>query len=366
MACVYCGLGLMSAPIAAALSEEDDEAFSGPVFFSDQIDQLPQMGKCAPPKYPFQMRLALLEGEVLIEFIIDTKGRVRNAQVIRSSNPWFERSALRAINRWKFKPGLKNGIPINTARVQQMITFRINDGGGWRLKKGKDHSMLPANFQWDTPPKPTLTTFPVYPFELLRAGTKGKTRITCIIGPEGKLQKTTLQEATTPEMGMATLAMMDAWEFKPARKADGTPCSAVVVMEHIYTPSGRDSVPVSDYAALILRDLERNPASIALPQDLDQALQVRTQRKPVFPSALADTVKSGQAVIEFFIDKNGDAQLPRIISCTAPQFGYAAVQAIVAWRYVPPRKGGKRTVVRVQVPVDFSPADQNPASNPPS
>ena len=44
----------------------------------------------------------------------------------------------------------------------------------------------------------------------------------------------------------------------------------------------------------------------------------------------------GDATVEFFVDKNGDVQLPQIISCTMPEFGYAAVQAVATWRFAPP------------------------------
>ena len=63
---------------------------------------------------------------------------------------------------------------------------------------------------------------------------------------------------------------------------------------------------------------------------------------------------AGEAKVEFFVDRNGDVQLPHIVSCSAPEFGYAAVQAIATWRYSVPRKGGKPVTARATIPLEFA------------
>ncbi len=77
------------------------------------------------------------------------------------------------------------------------------------------------------------------------------------------------------------------------------------------------------------------------------------QGPPVYPTALKKAGQPGEAVIEFFVDAKGDVQLPRIVSSTATEFGYAAVQAVATWRFEPPKRNRKRTVVRVRGPVEF-------------
>lgn len=325
---------------------------------ADKLDRKPEMLKTPAPEYPFAMRSNRLEGDVVVEFTVDATGRVRNAFAVKSSNSSFERSAIQAVEKWRFKPGIKDGRPVSTARVQQLITFRINDdgGSGWRVTKSKDHDRLPPRFQWETAPVPITTAYPVYPFDLLLAEKKGKVRIGCIVGPNGQVVKAEVQEASTPEMGLASLAMADAWQFIPAAKKDGTPCYAVIGFEHIYTPSGRDSVPVSEEALDILRAMKQHPEDIAGLQNLDRPLKPLSRRAPIYPTALIESgAPEGQALVEFFVDKNGDAQLPAIVTSTAREFGYAAVQAIAAWRFEPPMRDGRTCIVRVQVPVRFAP-----------
>ncbi len=311
-----------------------------------------------PPQYPYEMSRAGLAGSVAVSFIIDKTGRVRNAYVIESNNPWFERPALTAIEKWIFSPAEVNGRPVNTA-VRQLIEFNIDPGGGrtlelWQVKKGKDHEKLPPEYRWEKPPQPKMTLFPVYPFELLQAGTAGKARVSYVVGPDGRVVDAQVREATAPGFGAAVMAMIDGWEFSPARLKDGTASFANLAIEYEFKPGGRADVPVSDEARAILRLLEKSPGEIATLKDLDQPLKPRSRRPPVYPSTLLKAGQPGEATIEFYVDKNGDVQLPRIIASTAPEFGYAAVQAIATWRFEPPKKGRKPAIVRTQIPIGFS------------
>ena len=103
----------------------------------------------------------------------------------------------------------------------------------------------------------------------------------------------------------------------------------------------------------ILSDLAKKPNAIVSAAELDAPLKPLSRRPPVYPTALREAGQPGQAMVEFFIDKNGDAQLPSIISSTAPEFGYAAVQAVATWRFEVPKKDKKAVVVRVKIPINF-------------
>jgi TonB family protein len=324
-------------------------------------DTKPKPIQMDPPRYPEGMSRAGLIGAVAVEFIIDREGRVVNPVIVESNNPWFERPALDAVLRWKFHPGLMDGRPVAT-RVTQKIEFQLEGGGAtfWRISKTRNHDQLPLEMQWHHAPTVSHSVFPVYPFAALQTKTKGKTKLSFIIGPDGKTHHVRLEEATAPEMGLAVRAMLDAWRFNPGRMRDYTPAYAMVAIEHEFAPSGAGDVPVPPAARAILRLLEKKPAEIATIEELDRPLKSISRRPPVYPTALLDVGQPGAATIEFFVDKNGDAQLPRIVTNTAPEFGYAAAQAIATWRFEPPMKAGKAVIVRVQIPLEFTPREEGP------
>ena len=94
------------------------------IFDPSKLDQQPQARAKVPPQYPFEMRRAGITGEVLVEFIVDSNGDVRNAFAVRSTQREFETAAVQAVSKWKFRPGKKGGRAVNT-RMQQPISFSL-------------------------------------------------------------------------------------------------------------------------------------------------------------------------------------------------------------------------------------------------
>lgn len=324
-------------------------------------DQMPKLTKSTLPDYPFEMRAAGIAGRVTLAYVVDEQGDVVEAFVIKSNNPWFERPALDAVFKWKFSPALKAGRPVKT-RVRQDITFNLRGVTAqdlWSIEKGKNHASLPPELQWEVPPAPEATTMAVYPFEALLAGQRGHATIRVLVDRSGRVAAVKVGEATLPEFGAALVAMVDGWRFKPARKADGSACSALIGITRAFNPNLRE-VPVSESARRILRRLDDRDPGIALAAELDAPLKALSQRPPVYPSNLRKAGAEGTATIEFFVDAQGDAQLPRVIEASAPEFGYAAAQAVATWRFTAPKKGGKATVVRVRQPLNFGLKETEP------
>ena len=96
------------------------------VFDISKLDQQPVARFQARPQYPFEMRRAGIAGEVLVDFIVDSNGDVRNAYAVRSSQREFEAAAVQAVSKWKFRPGKKGGRSVNT-HMQVPIVFTLNE-----------------------------------------------------------------------------------------------------------------------------------------------------------------------------------------------------------------------------------------------
>ena len=82
------------------------------------------MHRVTPP-YPRAALAARMNGQVIVECIIDKTGRVRDARVVRSSSTLFEQAAIDAVLQWQFAPGSLHGKAIDTI-FDLTVTFKVS------------------------------------------------------------------------------------------------------------------------------------------------------------------------------------------------------------------------------------------------
>lgn len=80
------------------------------------------------PRYPPALRLASIEGRVLVEFVIDTTGLIDpgSLRIVERTHQGFEAAALEALERSMFRPARVAGRPVRQ-RTLQSIAFRIRE-----------------------------------------------------------------------------------------------------------------------------------------------------------------------------------------------------------------------------------------------
>ncbi len=85
-----------------------------------------------PPQYPRRASQRGQEGWVIVEFTIAADGSVKDPRVVESSSSVFEREALRAVVRWKYRPQIRDGKPADRPGVRVTIDFKLEEGNGRR------------------------------------------------------------------------------------------------------------------------------------------------------------------------------------------------------------------------------------------
>ena len=79
------------------------------------------------PLYPREAALSGIEGWVRVEFTITETGNVKDPRVIEARpSRVFNREAIRAILKWKFKPRVVDGIAVER-RATQVIDFTLDE-----------------------------------------------------------------------------------------------------------------------------------------------------------------------------------------------------------------------------------------------
>ncbi|MEM7501921.1 MAG: energy transducer TonB [Pseudomonadota bacterium] len=79
------------------------------------------------PVYPARALSRGLEGYVDLEFFVTAAGTVRDPVVSFSTSSLFERAAMRAVLKFKYKPRVVDGVPVEVPGVKTRITFKIED-----------------------------------------------------------------------------------------------------------------------------------------------------------------------------------------------------------------------------------------------
>ena len=94
------------------------------IFDIADLDQRPQAVAQVAPRHPPELLKAKIEGSVVLLFVLDENGRVQDPRVESSSRPEFERPALAAVRKWRFKPGTREGKAVRSY-IRQQIAFRL-------------------------------------------------------------------------------------------------------------------------------------------------------------------------------------------------------------------------------------------------
>ena len=93
------------------------------------------------------------------------------------------------------------------------------------------------------------------------------------------------------------------------------------------------------------------------PADLDQQIQLRVPVNPTYPSDLKRQGISGEVLVEFIVDSNGNVTAAQVLRSSHREFEAPSLQAVAKWKFRPGKKGGRSVNSRAQQLLQFTPTD---------
>jgi periplasmic protein TonB len=82
------------------------------------------------PNYPRRAAAKGIEGYVVVEFTVTSLGTVADPVVVESDPAdIFDREALAAVKKFKYKPKVENGKPVDVKGVRNIIRFELEKNG---------------------------------------------------------------------------------------------------------------------------------------------------------------------------------------------------------------------------------------------
>jgi periplasmic protein TonB len=100
---------------------------AGAPFRAEQVEKQVVVAGGAPPRYPEVLRSSGVEGQVIVEFVVDERGRAeeRSLRFVRSDNPLFEEAVRVALRRMRFTPAEVGGVKVRQL-VQMPFVFTLS------------------------------------------------------------------------------------------------------------------------------------------------------------------------------------------------------------------------------------------------
>jgi len=276
-------------------------------------------------------------------------GSVSNPRITFATHVDFVLPALKALGEQKYKPRMRGDVPVES-EVEGILRFD--------LTRGSTAGALAANMisaPDGNPPsgqvEPRVIADAVFPYDLLQNGKGGSATVLFTVDEKGSPTNVRVRDASDTEFGESLVAAAEMSAFSTPI-VDGRAVSVELMRHAEFSATSSENGGASDPIARLLADLRAG--KIGSGAGLDARLAPRYTISPTYPGALRTGGRpSGQAVVEFLVDRDGRARLPRIISATERQFGWAAATAVSQWVFDVPRRGGQPVDVRVQIPFQF-------------
>jgi len=79
------------------------------------------------PLYPRRAQSRGIEGHCDMEFTVMKTGEVTNAVAVECTSSVFTNSSIKAVLKWKYKPRVVNGEPIDSPGVRTRLTYKFED-----------------------------------------------------------------------------------------------------------------------------------------------------------------------------------------------------------------------------------------------
>lgn len=172
------------------------------------------------PIYPDRALNEGIEGHVLLEFVVTETGAVRDA-VVLEANPSgvFEQAALKAVAKFKYKPRIVDGRPVETTGVRNRIAFEISDD---EETPSEAKAEPPQDVEGDTE-LPIVKVAPIYPERAFKEGIEGDVLLEFVVTETGAVRDAVVVEAKPSGVfEQAALNAVGKFKYKP-RIVDGKP-----------------------------------------------------------------------------------------------------------------------------------------------
>jgi TonB family protein len=185
----------------------------------------PRVVESKPPIYTDEATLARIEGTVTLEAAVDVRGAIKILRVVKALGYGLDERAIGAALDWKFEPGTRNGVPVETI-MQLDVDFKLpppkidSKDGSEVLKVGRGVS----------PPTVISRVEPAYSDEARDAKYQGTVVVRATVHKDGTLTVDKVVRELGLGLDQKAIEALEMWKFKPATR-NGEPVAVELNIE---------------------------------------------------------------------------------------------------------------------------------------
>ena len=193
-------------------------------------------------QYPEAAKKAGVQGRVILQFVVDKDGSIKDVSTLRGVNPDLDKEAIRVIQSMpNWKPGMQKGKPVSvkyTVPIAFSLPSEEIDKIDEMIVVGYQNTKTPDNAEaYETveqmPQFPGGTTGLMqylaknvkYPVDAMKEGIQGKVFVQIIVDENGKVSNAKIVQSVSPSIDAEALRVVyNMPQWRPGMK-DGKPVS---------------------------------------------------------------------------------------------------------------------------------------------
>jgi TonB family protein len=298
------------------------------------------------------------QGEVTLSLVVKADGSVRGVEIVQSAGYGMDERAADCIRKWRFKPGTKDGSPVDVA-----FRFAYNFG---LAPQPRVWGTGPLTFALDTAVTPPVLKSGTMPTGEREPGDEA-VLFDFTVGASGELADVQPSEGKEAKSISLLTKSLSSWKFTPASNGN----SAIAVRGKVLFIKGEDyyryQVSKAFRTSGSIHPAEDKPTNapsapksivtikVPIRIDLDPAeatKQLIDHVAPEYPAEAKSASVQGTVSLLVTIGKDGSVTDVREIS-GPPELVSAAVTAVKQWRYHPALSRGQPQEASTVVDIPF-------------
>lgn len=291
----------------------------------------PVLTRRVEPEYTPEARAAGLQGTVSLYVEVQADGSPSYVSVLHGLSLGLDEKAVEAVEKSQFTP-TPSSDSTGITRQSVNVDFRLENAGPWRVRMVA--YTMEQNFdKWETMVKPVLSRYAA-PEPAACPSMGGRTVVQARIDTKGTPEMVMPSSGYAGPLADAAVRAVESWRFTPGT-ANRRPRAAEAIVELACGP------PVTAPAGL-----SQVGGGVTMPR-------LAFRLDPEYSEEARAAKVQGTVVLYIEIDPTGHAENIRVTRSMGLGLDEKAMEAVMAWRFVPSMKDGSPVTVAATIEVNF-------------